>query len=317
MNRHPASAPQTTEQPRIRYSLRQLEVFLAVAREQHLTRAAEQLAMSQSAASSALRELEQQYGLQLFDRVGKHLQINEQGYRVRPRAEALLAQARELQQALDSHSEAGTLRVGATLTIGNYLAVGIMARYMADGGRVKLDVANTSEIAAKVSNFEIDIGLIEGELNHPEIRIEPWQSDELAVFCAPDHPLAGQSLDDTALRRATWIVREPGSGTRQTFERALHGLLPQLDIRLELQHTEAIKRAVEAGLGIGCLSRVTLQEAFRRGSLVPLAVPGRDFRRHFYFALHRHKHISAGIKHWQTLCLAAAPAAHPDAADRA
>lgn len=304
MRQHnPPGGRATTDNRRIRYTLRQLEVFLAVAREQHLTRAAGQLAMSQSAASNALRELEQQFAVQLFDRVGKHLQINEQGYLLRPRAEALLAEARDLQAGLAHHSEAGTLRVGATLTIGNYLAVGIMAQYMAAGGQVALDVANTSEIAAKVSNFEIDIGLIEGELHHPEIRIEPWQADELAVFCAPEHPLAGQVLDDAALLAATWIVREPGSGTRQTFERALHGLLPQLDIRLELQHTEAIKRAVEAGLGIGCLSRVTLQEAFRRGSLVPLAVPGRDFSRHFYFALHRRKYISAGIKRWQSLCL--------------
>jgi len=109
-------------------------------------------------------------------------------------------------------------------------------------------------------------------------------------------------MNAQVLREAIWILREPGSGTRQTFERALHGLLPDLHIRLELQHTEAIKRAVEAGLGIGCLSRVTLQEAFRRGSLVELPVPGRDFRRRFYFALHRQKYISAGIERWISLC---------------
>lgn len=289
----------------MKYTLRQLEVFLAIARQQHLTRAAESLAMSQSAASSALRELEQQFGIRLFDRVGKRLQLNESGQLIRPRAEALLAEAQALQQSLDLHSEAGRLKVGATLTIGNYLAVGIMARYMAEpgAGRVSLDVGNTEEIAAKVANFEADIGLIEGELHHPDILLTPWQDDELVVFCAPDYHLAGRpALDDRDLLEATWIVREPGSGTRQTFNRALHGLLPQLNILLELQHTEAIKRAVEAGLGIGCLSKVTLTEAFRRGSLVPLPVPGRDFRRQFYFALHRHKYVSAGIERWISLC---------------
>src|SRR5690606_40891446 len=123
------------------------------------------------------------------------------------------------------------------------------------------------------------------------------------VFCAPTHELAGRPwLDDRDLVSATWIMREPGSGTRQTGERALHGLLPQLNILLELQHTEAIKRAVEAGLGIGCLSRVTLEDAFRRGSLVPLPVPHRDFRRHFYFIMHRQKYRSAGIERWLELC---------------
>ncbi|MFN3714503.1 MAG: LysR family transcriptional regulator [Alcanivoracaceae bacterium] len=302
----------------MKYTLRQLEVFLAIAGLQNLTRAAESLAMSQSAASSALRELEQQFGIQLFDRVGKRLQLNELGHLIRPRAEALLAQAQDLQRALAGQQQSGLLKVGATLTIGNYLAVEIMARYMAaEGhGRVSLEVANTAEIAAKVSNFEIDIGLIEGELHHPDIQLSRWQEDELVVFCAPDHPLARQPvLDDQALTAATWILREPGSGTRQTFDRALHGLLPQLQVLLELQHTEAIKRAVEAGLGIGCLSRVTLTEAFRRGSLIPLAVPHRDFRRHFYFALHRHKYRSAGIEQWIRLCQSAAAAESPQAHD--
>ena len=85
-----------------------------------------------------------------------------------------------------------------------------------------------------------------------------------------------------------------------------HGLLPRLNILLELQHTEAIKRAVEAGLGIGCLSRITLRDAFQRGSLVALDMPHRDLRRHFYFVLHRRKFISPGMERWLELCRASA-----------
>ena len=98
----------------MRYTLRQLEVFLAAAHLQNITRAAESLAMSQSAASSALKELEQQFDVLLFDRVGKRLQLNEQGRLIRPKAEALLAQAQDLEQALLEHAEAGPLKVGAT-----------------------------------------------------------------------------------------------------------------------------------------------------------------------------------------------------------
>lgn len=98
-------------------------------------------------------------------------------------------------------------------------------------------------------------------------------------------------------------MREQGSGTRQSFERGMHGLLPDLNVLLELEHTEAIKRAVEANLGIGCLSRVVLADAFKRGSLVPLAVPEhRRFDRQFYFILHKQKYRSAGIDAWMTLC---------------
>ncbi|AJD47833.1 LysR family transcriptional regulator [Isoalcanivorax pacificus W11-5] len=291
----------------MRYTLRQLEVFLATARTENITRAAESLAMSQSAASGALKELEQQFDVALFDRAGKRLKLNELGRVLLPRAQGLLEQAGELERVLAAHTEMGELKVGATLTIGNYLAVGIMARYMSEvpGVRVVLEVDNTAHIADAVLHFQLDIGLIEGEMQHPDLDVTPWRDDELVVFCSPQHPLAAQGrLDDEALLAATWIVREQGSGTRQTFDRAMHGLLPRMNILLELQHTEAIKRAVEAGLGIGCLSRVTLAEAFRRGSLVPLTVPERDFRRQFYFVLHRQKYRSRGIERWLELCQA-------------
>jgi DNA-binding transcriptional LysR family regulator len=251
----------------MKYSFRQLEVFLAAAHFQNITRAAESLAMSQSAASSALKELESQFDIQLFDRVGKRLQLNELGRLYRPKAEALLAQARELEQAFSKHSEVGALKVGATLTIGNYLAVGVMAEYMSSPNhpKVSLEVANTSTIARRVRDFELDIGLIEGELQASELEVIPWRED-------------------------------------QSFERGMHGLLPDLNVLLELEHTEAIKRAVEANLGIGCLSEVVLADAFKRGSLVPLAIPHRQFDRHFYFILHKQKYRSAGIARWMTLC---------------
>lgn len=290
----------------MKYSFRQLEVFLAAAHSQNITRAAETLAMSQSAASSALKELEAQFDIQLFDRVGKRLQLNELGRLYRPQVEALLAQSQELERALSQHTEVGALKVGATLTIGNYLAVGVMAEYMQtqSHAKVSLEVANTRTIARRVSDFELDIGLIEGELQSSELEVIPWRSDELVVFCSPDHPLADSpALEDEDLRAATWIMREQGSGTRQTFERGMHGLLPGLNILLELEHTEAIKRAVEAGLGIGCLSKVCLADAFKRGSLIPLAVPShRNFDRQFYFILHKQKYRSAGIDRWMQLC---------------
>ncbi|WP_226663876.1 LysR family transcriptional regulator [Microbulbifer aggregans] len=289
----------------MRYSLRQLEIFLACAHYQNVSRAAESLNLSQSAASTALKEFEHQFELRLFERTGKRLRLNELGRQLWPQAEELLERAKELERSLLAHDDLGRLKIGATLTIGNYLAAGIMARYMEQqpGARVELEVANTSAVTQGVLNFELDLGLIEGELNHPDLEMIRWRDDELVVFCAPGHHLATRTqLDDVDLREATWILRETGSGTRQTFERAMSGLLPELNIRLELQHTEAIKRAVEAGLGISCLSRVSLSDAFRRGALVELAVPQRDFRREFYFALHRQKYRSAGIERWLELC---------------
>ncbi|MCP5014819.1 MAG: LysR family transcriptional regulator [Ketobacter sp.] len=289
----------------MKYTLRQLQVFLATAHFQNISKAANSLAMSQSAASSALSEMESQFDIQLFDRVGKRLQLNSLGHALRGQAEALLRQAEDLELALQQHSAVGHLKVGATLTIGNYLAIHIMSRFLQElpGAQVELDVANTAAIAAKVKNFELDVGLIEGEISDPELDIIPWMEDELVVFCAPDHPLATKKkLSEKDILNAQWILREQGSGTRQAFDWAMHGILPELTILLELQHTEAIKRAVEARLGIGCLSRVALKEAFSRGSLIPLPIPNRNLKRQFYFILHKQKYRDSSIDQWLKLC---------------
>ncbi|MFT6372830.1 MAG: DNA-binding transcriptional LysR family regulator [Gammaproteobacteria bacterium] len=291
----------------MKYTLRQLEVFLATASQSNISRAAKQLFMTQSAASNALKGLEQHYDVKLFDRIGKRLQLNDQGKLIRPQAEALLTQARELELVLQQQAEDGLLQVGASLTIGNYLAVDLVAKYIQlhPDSQIKLQVENSEGIAAKVINFELDIGLIEGEINHPELDVIPWKDDELIVFCAPEHPLAkNNKINDQQLLQAQWVLREKGSGTRQTFDRAMHGLLPQLDISLELQHTEAIKRAVESKLGIGCLSKVALHDAFAKGRLLPLKTPTRNFSRQFYFIIHRKKYRSVILNRWLELCIA-------------
>ena len=297
----------------MRFSLRQLEVFLAVARSESVSRAARELGMSQSAVSGALADLERQFDIQLFDRIGKRLRLSPLGHSLRARSDALHEQALELEQAFARQSDIGGLRVGATLTIGNYVAVSLMARFMREhpGARITLEVANMAEIARKVAHFEIDVGLVEGELRDPDLDVIHWCDDELTVFCAPSHPLSTRrELSDDDLRDASWIVREPGSGTRQAFDHAMHGILSDLQIAFELQHIEAIKIAVETGMGVGCVSRLALAEAFQHGTLVPCRVPGRDFRRQFCFVLHKQKHRSAAIQAWLELCAAWPASSH-------
>jgi len=289
----------------MKYTLRQLEIFLATAHYQNITRAAESLAMSQSAASGALRDIEQQFDVQLFDRVGKRLQVNEFGARMRVKAESVLAEAMALEAEFAKHNQVGQLKVGATLTIGNYLCVDLINRYMQDSeeAKITLEVANTETVISEILNFDIDLGLVEGEIHHSDLRIEPWREDQLVCFCSPKHPLARKTqLTDEDLVSAKWILREPGSGTRQTFDRAMAGTIHRINIALELQHTEAIKRAVEKDLGISCLSQIALENAFERQTLVPLPIPSRNFKRHLYFVIHKHKYLSAGILRWMQIC---------------
>lgn len=290
----------------MRYTLRQLQVFLAAAHSENITRAAEVLSMSQSAASSALRDLESQFDIQLFDRVGKRLQLNALGRLLRPKVESLLEQAQLLELDFKQHKDQGSLRVGATLTIGDYLSADIIARYVEDtGGEIEMVVANTQAITRMVENFELDIGLIEGEVHHADLEIIPWLEDRLQVFCEAGQVDAFPGvLDDSTLSQVRWVVRESGSGTRQAFDRAMQGILNQLNISYELQQTEAIKRAVRAGLGVGCLSEFALKDEFERGVLAPLSIVNRDLSRRFYIIVHKHKYRGPGIDRLLQLCKA-------------
>ena len=268
----------------MRFTLRQLQVFVTVAQQESVSRAAGLLALSQSAASTSITELERQTSCQLFDRAGKRLSLNALGRQLLPQAVALLDQAKEIEDLLNGKSGFGSLTVGATLTIGNYLATLLIGSFMQahPESQVKLVVQNTAHIVQQVTHYEIDLGLIEGDCSHPDIEVQSWVEDELVVFCAPQHPLATKgSATLQELTREAWILREQGSGTRLTFDQAMRHHQSALNIRLELEHTEAIKRAVESGLGIGCISRLALRDAFRRGSLVAVETPELDLARQF------------------------------------
>ena len=289
----------------MKFTLRQIEAFVAIARSDNVSRAAEALNLSQSATSAALAELEGQFGQQLFDRNGKRLRLNEQGRMLLPRAVELLDRAEEIDALLRGERGLGNLRVGATLTIGNYLLPLIVAGYLQrhPESRVQLQVHNTATIARLLLHYEIDLGLIEGQVRDAELESLHWVEDELVVFCAPSHPLARRGTATLAeLVDQPWILRERGSGTRETFDEALRHLPRGITPRLELEHTEAVKRAVESGLGISCISRLALRDAFRRGSLVPLETPELDLRRSFNFVWHRGKYHTAAIRQFLDDC---------------
>lgn len=288
----------------MKLTLRQLEIFAAIAREQNVSRAAEQLAMSQSAASNALVELERQFDCPLFDRIGKSLHLNATGQGVLPMVDSLLGQAREVEAYL-AGGQLAPLKVGATLTIGNYLGTLLVADYMHTypNSPVSLQVANTHAIVERLLRFDCDVALVEGEVSHPDLLVEPWLEDELVVFCAPFHAMAAAGApDNTTLARQGWILRELGSGTRQQFDRIIAPALGHYDLRLELEHTEAIKRAVESGLGISCLSRLSLREALRRGSLVEILTPQFDLRRQFYIVRHARRTEGKSVQVFRQMC---------------
>ena len=296
---------------RLRLNLRQLEVFVATAHAGSTRAAAGRIARSQSAASAALAELEAALGNQLFDRIGRRLLLNENGQALLPRAHALLAQAAEL-EALFSGEPAAPLHVAASFTIGEYLLPDLVASWTREQpqSRIRLRIANTSEVVSAVAGFEVDVGFIEGLQTHPDLVVRPWLRDELVIVAAPQHQLAGmRAVTARQLSAATWILREHGSGTRQATDTWLLEHLDRQQIGFELGSTEAIKRLVAAGAGLGCLSRHAVAQALDAGWLVELPTRLPSAERRLAVAVHRNRQLGRSTQAFIGHCMQGAQAA--------
>ena len=299
----------------MRLTLRQLHIFTAVADSGSTTAAGLQIALSQSAISGALSELEAMLGARLFDRVGKRLVLNDTGRALLPQARALLDGALnvENQFGLGSSPEsrqgiATQLRIGASTTIGNYLLPALVASHMSSAPCTGIDMAigNTSEIAAAVARLDVDMGFIEGPCHEPEVLALPWLEDELVIVCAPSHPLvrdsSSQRVGVKALRQQRWLLREPGSGTREAVEHALLPHLHQWTQPMQLGSTEAIKHAVAEGLGLTCLSLCAVQDLLTLQRLTVLNTTLPRLTRRFYLIHHRRKQFSASLQRFSAHC---------------
>lgn len=291
----------------MKFTLKQIEVFLSIAKCGSTTAAAASLNLSQSAVSSALQTLEAHYGQNLFDRVGKQLILSPTGRAALPHAQRLLDFAAEFDGELRGSDIAGALTIGASYTIANHVIVDVLVDFIAryPDVNVNLQSDNSPGIAELVLMREIDLGLVENVIRHESIHSEPWLSDELIVFCAPDHPLAlKQSIAIDDLVSARWVLREAGSGARTVFDETFEKHLSNIDIAIEFRHNEPIKRAVSSGLGIGCLSSRVIDRELADGTLTALSVPpdARMMRR-FYLIQHADVKLSAPANAFATACL--------------
>ncbi|MDC9592213.1 DNA-binding transcriptional regulator YeiE [Xenorhabdus sp. IM139775] len=286
----------------MRITLRQLEIFAEVLKSGSTTQASQQLALSQSAVSASLTDLEGQLGVQLFDRVGKRLVTNEHGRLLYPKALALLEQAGEVEQLFKL--ELGALRLAASSTIGNYMLPEMLARYRQDYPETPLElhISNTGDVIKAVAEFRVDLGLIEGLCHDPELITQPWMKDELIIFSSPESPLLQHALGVDDLIKGPWILREKGSGTREVLDHLLFSQMPRFNIAMELGNSEAIKHAVQYGMGISCLSRRVVQEQLKNGTLSELVIPGLSLNRTLYLIYHRQKHMSNALKKLLSYC---------------
>jgi DNA-binding transcriptional LysR family regulator len=268
-------------------TLEQLRIFIAVAEQQHMTRAASGLHLTQSATSAAIAALETRYGVKLFDRIGRGIVLTQAGRDFLGEARAVIGRARAATQALDDIAglKRGSLSIAASQTIGNYWLpprlLAFQRRY--PGIALQIVIANTEQVAQAVREGRAEIGLVEGETDEPLLTARPIDGDSLAIVVGRNHPWATLSRVTAAkLSTSGWVLRERGSGTRSMFEAALRaaGLdLSNLDVRLELPSNEAIRAAIETSDCATAISDLVVAPSLAAGTLhrVRFDLPHRSF----------------------------------------
>jgi DNA-binding transcriptional LysR family regulator len=283
-------------------TLRQVEVFLAVARERSFSAAAERIHLSQPTLSEHVRELERELGKPLFFRKGRAVTLTEAGRVFEPYAASMVAAVEGAQQAvaeLDGLTH-GSLLVGASTTPGLYVLPAIIARFRAryPGIEFRLQIANSRLIEERVRARELDLGVVGGHmLGRDEECLAAGLLDELVLVVASGHPWARRrTIAPGLLGEAPLLMREEGSATRQVTERALRGAGVTFRTAMELDHTEAIKQAVMAGLGVAFLSTYAVQGEVATRRMRALRLQGIRIQRHFHVIHHPARHVSASAR---------------------
>ena len=276
-------------------SLKQLRVFVAVSQQQSITHAAKTLFLTKAAISMALSELENQLGQQLFDRTNNRLHLNPYGQRLLPIADELLQRAASIDTLFQQSGQLiGELAIGASETIGNQLCPWLLAQFIQLTAHTQqtLHISNSANIAEMILSYQLDIGLIEGDVKHNDIETIPWIKDEMCIIVASNHPLLeNTSLTLSDLSDNTWVLREPGSGSRAFFESHIAPSVSQWQLAYELNSIEAQLNFVAAGLGLACVSKFSTTHALAndRVRILPL---DNKLERQYKIIMHKQKYKS-------------------------
>ncbi|HEV8674250.1 MAG TPA: selenium metabolism-associated LysR family transcriptional regulator [Methylomirabilota bacterium] len=273
---------------------RQLEAFAKVAETRSFSRAAEALRLTQSTVSEHVRLLEDEVGTRLLDRLGRETVPTRAGELLYGYAQRLLALRTDAQQALQQFlgQVSGTLTVGASTIPGEYVLPPLIGTFREKYPQVSiaLRIADTRGIGEAVLEGRVELGVVGARPEHRSLHAVELMPDELVAVVPPGHPWFGRrqaTLDE--LKPESLIVREPGSGSRQALENALHEAgttLADLRVIAEMGSTSAIKQAVKAGVGISIISKRAVEEECRHGLLWCVKVKDLHFTRHFYIVTH-------------------------------
>jgi DNA-binding transcriptional LysR family regulator len=287
-------------------TLRHMIIFCTVCENKcNTTRAAKALHMTQPAISLAIKELEDYYGVRLFDRIGRRLQITDAGKEFLSYAIHISDLFTDMETGLRNWGTHGLLRVGASITIGSQFLPSYVKAFsnLCPDIDVRAVIEPADGLEQKIMANELDCALTEGLVHHPDIISEAYIEDHLSVVCAAGTGWhQGQIISIEEFQKQRFLLREHGSGTREVFERAI----AQAGIRVtpiwEAMSTTALVNAVINGLGIAVLPHRMILPALNRGLIVTVGVHGLKFRRNFYIIHHKDKFLTEAAKTFMDLC---------------
>lgn len=279
-------------------TIRHLKVFIAVAETGTMSAAAEKLYLSQPSVSQAIRELESHYQVLLFERLSKKLFITEAGKRLYSYAKPVAAQFDLIEENMTQEARLQRLRVGATVTVGSSL----LPYFIRDLKEACPDtvlysyVNNTRIIEKKLLDMELDVGVVEGRIRHPDLVSIPLVHDMLVLACSRRHPFAGrEALPVQELEGQDFVMRESGSGTRELFEDFLSRHRLSIQTVFEESSPDAIRNVIKINNCLGVVSIRLLEEDIRRKEIYVFTSPHQEWNRLFSFVYHKDKYLSSPL----------------------
>lgn len=279
-------------------TVRQLELFISLMRSQHIGKVAEEHFITQSAVSMAIKALEDGVGEQLFDRISNRLIPNESGRLLLTRIRPAMEQLQEVETMFRQDRMAGVLTVAASSTIADYIMPQVLFDFRSLYPEVQVEMLsrNSAEVIAGIESGSVALGFIEGDY---ECRVADFRelcTDELVVVSADKEFASAREYTLEELMDKKWVLRESGSGTRQTMWDYLGPAKKHLNLFLELEHLESIKTVLKNPDTLSCMSPFCFQRELANGELFPVQVDGVRFQRRFFSVMHRQKYRSTLLK---------------------
>jgi DNA-binding transcriptional LysR family regulator len=281
--------------------VRDLQVFISVAKHLNYTRAGEEVHLSQPSVSVRIKQLESQLGVKLFEQLGKKVALTEAGQLLVPYANRVIRAVEDARHAIEELQglDRGSLRIGASTTPGMYVIPGTIARFKELHPRidVHLGIRDTREIEDGVIRNEFDFGFVGGHLVGDEVDVLPWLTDELVLIVPPRHRLASKKIvkrDDLVKER--FIGRESGSATRATVADRLKEWEIQLETVMEMENPESVKKAVQSSLGIAFISKFAVETELKAKALAAIRIPKLAISRELKIVYRKDKHLSRAAR---------------------